>query len=128
MSAARNAFICSCSGERDFFGLIPPSGGFSRGGASTCKRLATKAIKLIKFLEGLRLQAYLCEAGVLTIGYGETAPHVGPLNSRKGGSVAIKTLETIPVLVAAVVREIAQPRDCPACHGRGRVCVGMLMR
>ncbi|ALQ94173.1 hypothetical protein XFUD_02290 [Xylella fastidiosa] len=90
--------------------------------------ISDESIKLIKFLEGLRLQAYLCEAGVLTIGYGETAPHVGPLNSRKGGSVAIKTLETIPVLVAAVVREIAQPRDCPACHGRGRVCVGMLMR
>lgn len=39
-----------------------------------------------------------------------------------------KTLETLPALVTAVVHEIAQPRDCPACHGRGKVRNGVLMR
>lgn len=54
--------------------------------------ISDESIKLIKFLEGLRLQAYLCEAGVLTIGYGETAPHVGPLNSRKRGQCGHKNV------------------------------------
>lgn len=31
---------------------------------------------LIKSFEGLRLEAYRCPAGILTIGYGSTGPHV----------------------------------------------------
>ena len=33
-------------------------------------------LRLIKSWEGLRLEAYLCPAGVWTIGYGSTGPHV----------------------------------------------------
>ena len=35
-------------------------------------------IDLIKRFEGLRLEAYVCPAGVLTIGYGSTGDHVYP--------------------------------------------------
>lgn len=34
------------------------------------------AIKLIKYFEGLRLKAYLCSAGVPTIGYGQTGKDI----------------------------------------------------
>ena len=35
-------------------------------------------LKLIKEFEGLRLDAYICPAGVCTIGYGSTGEHVYP--------------------------------------------------
>ena len=35
--------------------------------------VSQKGIDLIKKYEGLRLEAYLCPAGVWTIGYGHTA-------------------------------------------------------
>lgn len=35
-------------------------------------------LRLIKKFEGLRLKAYICPAGVLTIGYGSTGAHVKP--------------------------------------------------
>ena len=35
-----------------------------------------KGKALVKRFEGLRLEAYRCPAGVLTIGYGSTGPHV----------------------------------------------------
>jgi len=35
-------------------------------------KIAEKGLNLIKFFEGLRLKAYRCVAGVLTIGYGST--------------------------------------------------------
>lgn len=36
-------------------------------------KVSTNGLELIKKFEGLRLEAYLCSAGVLTIGYGHTA-------------------------------------------------------
>lgn len=41
-------------------------------------KTSTNGIELIKRFEGCRLTAYLCPAGVLTIGYG----HTGKVNSR----------------------------------------------
>jgi len=35
-------------------------------------------LQLIKDMEGLRLKAYHCPAGILTIGYGHTGPDVKP--------------------------------------------------
>ena len=37
-----------------------------------------RGLSIIKAHEGLRLKAYLCPAGVWTIGYGSTGPHVKP--------------------------------------------------
>ena len=38
--------------------------------------LSAAGLALIKRFEGLRTRAYLCPAGVWTIGYGSTGPHV----------------------------------------------------
>ena len=40
--------------------------------------ISTTGLKLIKDFEGLRTTAYICPAGVLTIGYGSTGSHVTP--------------------------------------------------
>ena len=50
------------------------------GGSSTAAptKTAQPGIDLIKHFEGCRLTAYICPAGVLTIGYGSTGPHVKP--------------------------------------------------
>jgi lysozyme len=39
-------------------------------------KINEKGLALVKRFEGLRLEAYRCPAGVLTIGYGSTGPHV----------------------------------------------------
>jgi len=39
-------------------------------------KISAAGLKLVKEFEGLRLTAYVCPAGVLTIGYGSTGPHV----------------------------------------------------
>lgn len=41
-------------------------------------RVSDKGLALIKDFEGCRLTAYVCPAGVLTIGYGHTGPDVQP--------------------------------------------------
>jgi len=46
------------------------------GIAETVRRIGPRGLALIKQSEGLRLQAYKCPAGVPTIGYGSTGPHV----------------------------------------------------
>ena len=40
------------------------------------RRISQRGLELIKSFEGLRLTAYLCPAGVPTVGYGSTGPHV----------------------------------------------------
>lgn len=41
-------------------------------------RTSEKGMSLIKKFEGLRTKAYICPAGVWTIGYGHTGPEVVP--------------------------------------------------
>lgn len=41
-------------------------------------RISTVGLSLIKHFESFQAKAYLCPAGVLTIGYGSTGPHVKP--------------------------------------------------
>jgi lysozyme len=40
------------------------------------RRINDRGLELIKSFEGLRLEAYRCSAGVLTIGWGSTGSHV----------------------------------------------------
>lgn len=40
--------------------------------------IGTKGLALIKRFEGCKLTAYKCPAGIWTIGYGSTGPHVKP--------------------------------------------------
>ena len=42
------------------------------------RQINAAGLELIKRFEGLRLSAYKCPAGVWTIGYGSTGPHVRP--------------------------------------------------
>lgn len=39
-------------------------------------KISDKGLALIKKYEGLRLKAYKCPAGIWTVGYGSTGPHV----------------------------------------------------
>lgn len=39
-------------------------------------KLSTNGLQLIKKFEGCKLKAYKCPAGIWTIGYGSTGPHV----------------------------------------------------
>jgi GH24 family phage-related lysozyme (muramidase) len=41
-------------------------------------KISTKGLALIKDMEGCELTAYFCPAGVLSIGFGSTGPHVKP--------------------------------------------------
>lgn len=56
---------------------------------STMKQINKSGIDLIKSFEGLRLKAYLCPAGVWTIGYGHTH------NVREGQVITEKQAETL---------------------------------
>lgn len=44
--------------------------------ASGARRIGKAGLELLKSFEGCRLKAYVCPAGVLTIGYGSTGKHV----------------------------------------------------
>ena len=39
-------------------------------------RINAKGLELVKSFEGLKLESYFCPAGLLSIGYGSTGPHV----------------------------------------------------
>lgn len=49
-----------------------------REAATTGRRINAAGLQIVKDSEGLRLKAYVCPAGVLTIGYGSTGDHVKP--------------------------------------------------
>lgn len=40
------------------------------------RKINSAGLALVKKSEGLRLEAYRCPAGILTVGYGSTGPHV----------------------------------------------------
>lgn len=64
-------------------------------------------LDLIRNFEGLRLKAYVCPAGVLTIGYGSTGPHVKP-------GMTITAEQATELLVKDLSRfESAVARLCP---------------
>lgn len=44
----------------------------------TRRQINKAGLDLVKRWEGCKLTAYICPAGVLTIGYGSTGPHVKP--------------------------------------------------
>lgn len=60
-------------------------------------KTSTNGLALIQQFEGFRAQAYICPAGVLTIGYGSTGAHV------KRGQV-IKQAEAVALLKKDVAR------------------------
>lgn len=59
--------------QREFLEAVETHGSEAR------MRTINKAgLDIVRDFEGLRLKAYICPAGVLTIGYGSTGPHVKP--------------------------------------------------
>lgn len=60
------------------------------------KRINKAGFDLIRQFEGLRLKAYVCPAGVLTIGYGSTGKHVKPgmvITNDEADALLMKDLE-----------------------------------
>jgi lysozyme len=68
-------------------------------------------LQLIKAFEGLKLRAYLCPAGVWTIGYGSTGPDVGP------GLIWTKEQATERMLRDAELHLSVAKRLCPSLDG-----------
>jgi lysozyme len=60
-------------------------------------RVASAGINLIKKYEGCRLRSYKCPAGIWTVGYGSTGPHVKP-------NMVISQTEAEELLVKDLVR------------------------
>lgn len=54
------------------------------------RRINERGLDLVKSFEGLRLDAYRCAAGVLTIGWGSTGPHV-----KEGMTITLDEAETL---------------------------------
>ena len=44
----------------------------------TARKMGAAGLKIVKQFEGCKLSAYRCPAGIWTIGYGSTGPHVKP--------------------------------------------------
>ena len=68
------------------------------------KSISPKGLELIKSFEGLRLNAYLCSAGVPTIGYGSTY-YSNDVKVKLGDKI---TQEAAEVLLRKTVRSFEQ--------------------
>lgn len=68
------------------------------------KSISPKGLELIKSFEGLRLNAYLCSAGVPTIGYGATY-YANDVKVKLGDKI---TQEAAEVLLRKTVRSFEQ--------------------
>lgn len=71
------------------------------------RRINRAGLDLIKRFEGLRLEAYVCPAGVLTIGWGHTGPDVRPemvCTRQKADALLHKDLERFETGVAEALK------------------------
>jgi lysozyme len=69
--------------------------------------ISPAGLGLIKTFEGLRLTAYTCPAGVLTIGYGSTGPHVTPgktITEAEAEALLLKDLTRFEKAVNSLVK------------------------
>lgn len=75
-------------------------------------RISETGLELIKAFEGLRLTAYRCSAGVLTIGYGSTGKHVqedSRITKEQADALLLKDLERFERGVEELVKvDLAQ--------------------
>lgn len=70
-------------------------------------RVSENGRSLIKAFEGLRLEAYFCPAGILTIGYGSTGKHVQTgmrITKEQADGLLVKDLERFEEGVDELVR------------------------
>jgi lysozyme len=76
-------------------------------------KTSQKGVDLIKSFEGLRNKAYVCPAGVLTIGYGSTGPHVKTgmwISDEQAEALLRKDLARFERTVAQVANSPTQPQ------------------
>lgn len=66
------------------------------------KHISERGLRLIQSFEGLRLKAYKCEAGKLTIGWGHTGPDVKP-------GMQINQLQADELFIKDVIRKGENP-------------------
>lgn len=66
------------------------------------KHISERGLRLIQSFEGLRLKAYKCEAGKLTIGWGHTGPDVKP-------GMQINQLQADELFMKDVIRKGENP-------------------
>ncbi len=77
------------------------------GLAAPERRINRAGLDIVKESEGLRLKAYICPAGVLTVGFGSTGPHVKP-------GMVITEAEAEQLLLNDLTRfEDAVAKACP---------------
>jgi lysozyme len=65
-----------------------------------------KGLDLIRKYEGLRLAAYVCPGGKLTIGYGHTGPDVTPgkkINAEQANALLVKDVQRFESAVESLV-------------------------
>jgi len=71
-------------------------------------KISPKGLAVIKQFEGLRLTAYKCPAGVLTIGYGSTGAHVKPgmkITEQEAERLLLDDLSRFEVGVHEVIKQ-----------------------
>lgn len=77
-------------------------------------KINAKGLELVKRFEGLRLEAYRCPAGVLTIGYGSTGPHVKQgmvITPGEAERLLVKDLSRFEAGVEAMVTGVPTSED-----------------
>lgn len=71
-------------------------------------KISQKGLAVIKQFEGLRLTAYKCPAGVLTIGYGSTGAHVKPgftITTQEAERLLLDDISRFEVGVQEVIKQ-----------------------
>lgn len=71
-------------------------------------KISPKGLAVIKQFEGLRLTAYKCPAGVLTIGYGSTGEHVKPgmtITAQEAERLLLDDISRFEVGVQEVIKQ-----------------------
>jgi lysozyme len=77
-------------------------------------KINAKGLELVKRFEGLRLEAYRCPAGVLTIGFGSTGPHVRQgmvITPGEAERLLVKDLSRFEAGVEAMVTGVPTSED-----------------
>ena len=100
-------------------------------------KISAKGLALIKEFEGCELKAYFCPAGVLTVGFGSTGPHVKPgmtiteteaeallLNDLVRVEQAVNTLVKVPMTQGAYDALVSFTFNC----GEGAFADSTLLR
>lgn len=69
------------------------------------KTISDKGLSLIKQFEGIKLTAYKCPAGIWTVGYGSTGPHVKEgtkISQQEADALLLHDVERFEVAVRAL--------------------------